>query len=274
MANLSAGPFNHMKFFRKSTIRGYAPLEVLVVASITGIMGALLPALGTAKARANRIKCTSNLKQVTGSLKAFANDNNDRYPWLLRERDLVANGGNKEWAFDVELLFANPAINSALGSPKILVSPSDPAAMPANEKMDFTSRNLKKIDRRALSYAVHLGGSEVRPGAILGITRNFDGDDAYSYKENEFKELNRPKPGHGRSLRVKNLQHVHFIGSDESSNSRMMAGLTAGQGQMGMCDGSAGMMSDDRFRRAVTRHSQARGGYYRGNIEDVTRPRQ
>jgi len=277
MANLSAGPFNHMKFFRKSTIRGYAPLEVLVVASITGIMGAILPALGTAKARVNRIKCGSNLKQVTGSLKAFASDNNDRYPWLLRERDLVANGGNKEWAFDVELLLANPPIKSALGSPKILVSPSDPAAMPANEKVDLARLNLKKIDRRALSYAIHLGGDESSPNTILGITRNFDGDDAYSYKEKELRELvgsGRPKPGHGRSLRAKNLQHVHFIGADESSNSRVMGGLTTGQGNLGMSDGSVRMMDDGGFRRAVMMHSQERGGHLPVTIEDVTRPRQ
>jgi len=260
-----------MKFFRKSTIRGYAPLEVLVVASITGIMGALLPALGTAKAKANRIKCISNIRQVNMSFMAYADDNNGRYPWLQQERDLVAMGGNKVWGFDVELLLANPAIKSNLGSPKILVSPSDPAAMPANEKVNFTSRNLKKIDRRALSYAVHLGADYQNPQAILGITRNFEGDDAYSYKE---KELNRPKPGHGRSLRAKNLQHVHLIGADESSNSRVMGGLTAGQGQMGMVDGSARQLNDAAFRQHVLIHSQEIGGFNRGNIEDVTRPRQ
>jgi len=277
MANLSAGPFNHMKFFRKSTIRGYAPLEVLVVASITGIMGALLPALGTAKAKANRIKCANNLKNIASGFMGVSMDNRGRMPWLMMERDRVAMGGSKEWAFDVELLFANPAVKSNLGSPKILVSPSDPAAMPANEKVDFASRNLKEIDRRALSYAVHLGADEQTPQAILGITRNFDGDDAYSYKEKELRELvgsGRPKPGHGRSLRAKNLQHVHFIGADESSNSRVMDGLTTGQGNLGMSDGSVRMMDDGGFRRAVMMHSQERGGHLPVTIEDVTRPRQ
>jgi len=266
-----------MKFLRKSTVRGYAPLEVLVVASITGIMTALLPALGTAKAKANRVKCSNNIKQVNMSFMAYSNDNDGSYPWLQQERELVAMGGNKEWAFDVELLFAHPMIKSNFGSPKILASPSDPAAMPANEKVDFFNRNLKKVDRRALSYAIHLGGDEFVPNTILGITRNFDGDDAYSYKEKELKELvgsGRPKPGHGRSLRATNLQHVHFIGADESSNSRVMGGLTTGQGNLGTCDGSVRMMDDVRFRRAVMTHSQARGGHLPVTIEDVTRPRQ
>jgi len=56
-------------------------VELLVVIGIIALLiSILLPALNAAKERANRVKCSSNLRQIGQGLLLYANDNKGTYP--------------------------------------------------------------------------------------------------------------------------------------------------------------------------------------------------
>ena len=103
---------------KRNIEHGFTLIELLVVIAIIAILVAmLLPALSKAKERANRIACTSNLKQWGLALNMYLDDNNQVLPdFSIANSTPGASGGydqdNIHWT-DLAIFAAGGYGNSA-----------------------------------------------------------------------------------------------------------------------------------------------------------------
>lgn len=80
-------------------------VELLVVIAVIAILASLLlPALSSAKERARRTNCLSNLRQVNMGLIIYGHDNKDRFPFMY--------GGH--WAWDLPYSVADALLASGV----------------------------------------------------------------------------------------------------------------------------------------------------------------
>jgi type II secretory pathway pseudopilin PulG len=142
---------------------GITLLEVMILMAILAVIAAavLFPSMARSNAKASRVSCVNNLKQVGLSVRAWAMDHGGRYP----ARTPMAQGGTLDHPLGFRAWVHWQVLSNELSTPKVLICPQETQRVAAE---DFES-NLRNDQ---VSYFIGLDAGETVPQMILSGDRD------------------------------------------------------------------------------------------------------
>jgi prepilin-type N-terminal cleavage/methylation domain-containing protein/prepilin-type processing-associated H-X9-DG protein len=225
---------------------GFSLIELLVVIVVIAILVALLlPALSAAKARALRITCVSNLKQIGTAVQMYADDNEDSLPGPLLTG--IQSGYNRDTGFNAPFPRLGNFLWSHLGLPdpdmfqtNMAVAPimTCPAQMKLRagdiaewDQVNFVSRQALRflpatttVDESSRPFGYPNNTSPPTPGApfkpmsmsaLASITNDFSGTFAFRDADQQVDTSVVPPWWHARvsmgAVHGGNLRNVAFF---------------------------------------------------------------
>jgi len=158
-----------MNFLQSNRRAGaFTLVELLCVIAIIGILAAMfLPAVNRSEARAKRIWCESDLRQMGTAFHLFMHDHAGKFPMRVP----VSDGGSQEfvqngYAGGGQFYFSFhhfQTLSNEITEPKILICPAD-TRLPA--------ANFGVLKNENVSYFTGVNADFDKPGSILAGDRN------------------------------------------------------------------------------------------------------